>query len=1257
MKYPPADIVAYIIKKTAYSGNDGIPLSQMWSELGQHMGDPIDSYMKHIIWQWLFSVERPPDHGVDADGRDDEVLVYKSGLNVPLPVYGPYADYLEANIKDADDGEARLMLKPGINTQWKHLTGSCLKKSKLQLGEFPFQLLCEIAKHGASGVLSPDLSKNTGQDPRSLTPRLKKLEDMKYIVKTSYYNEKSKQHTSLSIHREFVKGNVSSAIADINEDLGSSRNVAKTKQYIVDAVKAAPNKLRGFRDLKVELKLDKSKSLTKFFRSIVENLDKRGFVERLMVKEADDMPLVYCIRYVKDLTSEFQDAGDDLADILDADIKTIQTDVGDVDEDEDMLDPDASSGADRIPSISKVFPLQNQIYQHILSRSTAGATSMEIVRALTGISDCRPYTKMLDTITSFAIDHDKVKKLRKYGDVYEKYSIVRGYDFEGKYKFYRYFTKDNYAFISNHEKTNSTTKGKPPRPQAIEDLNRKLYVPLGKITQALLLGVGKRKISEIDLMQDALEPPRKERRGRPRKDANKAPKALEPKPAVKRKTRAKAAAGDLDTNEDVSEPEIADVSTQLVDIALPHNGVLDDAAEMTESDAKVAEAAVKAVALSKLSARVADKSSPVIVTGSLKAIKRRTALIEIIKDQGGVTYTAANLCRMVDERLGNTTITDKKTLARDVSYLIANKDLQAEDVIFSRSGQQVSRKLLMLTDPASRPSPARIERAKRECINDIGNKQGNTFERRVIEDQVTLFNSMPSKKSKRLASLKGKENTKVKEEQSEEAASVTAAAADSKKKSQKGSKRSKREKIDEVAKKISGKGGAKDSGDIDDGRYSFRVRSDNKFDQEQATMLYRAVIISRSFNRGPIDFESITRFFPGMTVSEIKRKWISVRKVAGGLPAVLRGIRVFEKIIARAIQDGLVSSGDLVEVDYEFLLSTWEDADNSILADIDSSPIYADMSDNLRDYEFPQSRVAHVDLFDQLEDNSMRQKEAILSATTFFYDSRFHTEIDSDSLDKLKTILKATFATQEAKFTKSSVNNTLAEYGEKDTEEAIAALIRDKEISYHTLQDSDARFMLTDKFHTALMQKVFNLRFFNQAAQFEHNFNTVAEAKKGLILSQGISGAEVAALMDLLIHKLARLTRVDKPYRFSGYESRLIDRSKLSCDLILSGPPSLAADTVVKVAVPTGKACSRIWIDLNGSINSDLWVKIVIAVLYQIVFKPGVTQAHLLLKLHAVTSVDDLNEVLKWLEQSRVVRTGSCGGLFAINEWFAILGE
>jgi transcription factor C subunit 3 len=1253
MKYPPADIVAYIIKKTAYSGNDGITLFQMWRELGQHMGGPIDSFMKHIIWQWLFSVNRPTAQSADADDRDDEVFVYKFGLNVPLPVYGPYAEYLKANVTDTDDGEAHLVLKPGINTQWKYLTGSCLKKAKLQLGEFPFQLLCEIAKNGASGVLSPDLSKNTGQDPRSLTPRLKKLEDMNYIVKTGYYNEKSKQHTSLSIHREFVKGNVSSAIADLNEDLGSSRNVAKTKQYIVDAVKAAPNKLRGFRDLKVELKLDKSKSLTKFFRSIVENLDKRGFVERLMVKEADDMPLVYCIRYVQDLSSDFQDAGDDLADILDDDNKTNQTrtDVDHEDDDEDMLHPDASSGTDRIPSISKVFPLQNQIYQHILSRSTAGATSMEIVRALTGVSDCRPYTKTLDAITSFAIDHDKVKKLRKYGDVYEKYSIVRGYDFEGKYKFYRYFTKDNYASISYHDKTNAITK-RPPRPQAIEDLNKKLYVPLGRITQATLLGVGKRKIAEVDSTNDPLEPPRKERRGRPRKDANKAPTDLQLKSAVERKTKAKAA------NEDAvaSELNIAGVSTQLVDVAMPHDGVLDDAAEVTESDAKVAEAAVKAVTLAKRSPRVADKFSPVIVTGSLKAIKRRTALIEIIRDQGGVTYTAANLCRMVDERLGNSTITDKKTLARDVSFLIANKDLQAEDVTISRSGQQVSRKLLILTNPASRPSPARIERAKRECMNDIGNKQGNTLERRVIEDQVTLFNSAPSKKSKRLASLKGKENAKVKQEQREEVASVTAATADSKKKSKKGSKRSKREEIDEEAKKNPGKNGAKDIGDNDDAKFSFRVRSDNKFDQEQATLLYRAVIISRSFNRGPIDFESITRFFPGMSVSEIKRKWISVRKVAGGLPAVLRGIRVFEKIVSRAIEDGLVSSGDLAEVDYEFFLSTWEDADNSILADIDSSPIYSNMDDNLRDYEFPQSRVAHVDLFDQLEDNSMRQKEAILSATTFFYDSH-HTEMTSKSLDRLKTILKATFATQEAKFTKISVNNTLAEYGEKDTEEAIAALIRAKEVSYHTLQDSDARFILTDKFHTALMQKVFNLRFFKQAAQFEHNFKTVVEAKKGLILSQGISGAEMAALMDLLMHKLARLTRVDKPYRFSGYESRLIDRSKLSCDLILSGPQNLAADTVVKVAVPTGKACSRIWIDLNGGINGDLWVKIVIAVLYQIVFKPGVTRSHLHLKLHVAMSVDDLNEVLKWLEQSRVMRTGSCGGLYAVNEWFAILGE
>lgn len=1295
MKYPPVEVVEFILRKTAYSGNYGISLFEIWKEISTFLEEPIDTFLKNIIWQWVFLNEQEAPNQSEYEGFDDEqegLNVFREDLNIPLPIIGTYDEFIASN----GGNESKLRLKPTPPTQWKYLTGLVnLKRLKLQLGEFPFQLLVEIARHGPSGILAPDLSKNTNQDPRSLTPRLKKLEDLNLISKRNYYNEISKQHTNLCIHKNFVKDDVSSAIADLNENLESSRNVEKTKLYVVNAVKTAPNQLRGFADLKVELKLDKNKSSSKFFRSIIEYLDKRGYVERLMVKESDNKSLTYCIKFLKDLPKDY-DEKDEITDFF--------NELDDVDgvEDDETNSEDESS----IPSLTKHFPLQNQFFQFIESHGTDGATSMDIVRHITGVSDCRPYTKSLDIFTSFVIDNDKLKRLKKFEDEYEDYSIVRGYDFEGKYKFYRYFTKHNYMKISNttsiDKKAKSISLKKQSKTAGIHSLNKKHYVALGKISQTSLFNnnkvSSKRKLDEV-LDMDQNENTKVERRGRPKRGDTRSQKVQ------LNKDRVKKASKDISqvTNSDFSNvssttnspsvdpsdiPILVDNSLLSIDFNIQSGHELGPTNLTMEQENEPAINKLTKAAISKSlpTARLdnSKKSSTFASVGSLKAIKRRSTLIDIIKAQGGATYTAANLCRLVDEKLGNSTITDKKTLARDVSYLISIKDLDAEDITFTRSGQVVTRKLLILTDPALRPSKEFIENIKKDCLNDNTNKQNLYTNRRVIEDEVTLYNPTPTKKKNgtRLASLKSKTKVaKVKREvDDDDGASISDRESELKDKRPKGRDERKVTKNEEGSNSVQkglddavqfylpkrrkgrrkqSQGKIKTSNDLSTKSSIYRVRGENRFDQEQATCLYRAVIISRSFKRGPIDFEAIARLFDGMDAGEVKRKWISVRKVAGGLSAVMRGIKVFEKIITRAIEDGNVTTSDLTEIDYEFLLSIWEDADNSILDGMDTNPLYSTIEGNLEDYEIPPYKDYQVELFEQLEENSMRQKEAILSSSTFYYSDGIEKIVPKPH-DDLRSTLKATFATTEENFSRQSVNNILSEYGEVNTQEAITSLLRDKEISYYSLQDSDIRFILTDKFYNLVSHKVFTPKFFHQASRFESNLKAVIEARKGLIISQGISSGEIAGLLNLLIgdDPPLKVTRIDKTYKFAGYESRLIDKSKLSCNIIVSSENDTRWKNAVDIIpIPTGKACSHIWLDLNGNINSTLWIKIVISILYHIVFKPGVTRAGLYKRMQTVLSVRDYLEVLTWLERSNVIREGTWDSLFANNQWFSIIGN
>lgn len=106
-----------------------------------------------------------------------------------LPDYKAFVEY--------EGGENKIRILVTSDTQWRYLTGlEPSKKARVLLGEKPFELLCEIAKYGISGILSPDLCKATGQDPRSLPLRFKKLEECGFIVRKNVYDEKSRQHTS-----------------------------------------------------------------------------------------------------------------------------------------------------------------------------------------------------------------------------------------------------------------------------------------------------------------------------------------------------------------------------------------------------------------------------------------------------------------------------------------------------------------------------------------------------------------------------------------------------------------------------------------------------------------------------------------------------------------------------------------------------------------------------------------------------------------------------------------------------------------------------------------------------------------------------------------------------------------------------------------------------------------------------------------------------------------------------------------------------
>lgn len=1212
-RYPPGELINYVLESLAFSGQCGLLLLDVWKIICSKLRvDSLDSFEKHLIWQWLFFDHDPNKRAPLFVLRDHKAVTVLESYDEFISTNGP---------------EDELSMIPTPDTQWYYLTGlGSSKRLRVQLGEFPFQLLCEISKYGARGIYSPDLCKATGQDPRSLTLRLKKLEDLGFIIKKNVYNEKNSQHTHLCVHRKFAEGEIESSNNAEDEDFDSSRNVAKLKHCIMQSLKVAPNHLRGFRDLKRELKLDKGRSSGKFFRSIVEYLHRHGYAERLMVKDPNQPQLVYCIKYVKDIPKN-ADAISEYVDILDG-IDDLQ---GQEDEEYDK---------EIIPSFNILFPVLYQLYSYILKSKQSGITSMELIRNLTGASDYRPVVKILDSLSLYMSDGGKIKSLKDAMAPCQEDSIVRAYDFEGKFKFYRYFSLKYYEGEVNHPARIPTSNRVTHREnELLINLNRKYFQPLGKITGGTLLKGKKRKAEENKNEQkkekkvksESHFPNGRRGRGRPKKNETSGTIGVKPETDEALENRKNLIIDTPATKKESEHPsELTASGTQQHEVS-------------SETNSSQRKMNIKKNA----------------VSGSLKATKRRNELLNIIKEMGGVTYTTAYLCRKLDTKLGNSTITDKKTLARDVSLLIAEGKLEVQDISFIRSGQPINRKLLILASADLRPSQAVINLVKEKCTEDLGVKLIIPNNRRVIEGEVTIYAGAPKKVSKvvrkrklRLQSLNEpiKENPEILEESLKEHQKKGETKVFPKEEqSRTGTLSSLVPQKALRKRKTHQKGLAR-------GLSNYNKKSRHiSFGKEDATTLFRAVVICRAFKRGAINFDQVVDLFPEMTAGELKVKWTLIRKLMGGLPAVLKGISCFENIVMRAIKDGQLAPSDLECINLVFFMDLWRTYDAVAYEGIDGNPLYKTRKANENVYAVVILGHNSQDLYEQLEDNSMRQKDIILGATTFSYQPE--AEIQIPGFDKEKTVLRSIFRVSEESFSGEKVNQILSNYDDNAIKSASLELMKDKELVHFSNNEEHAKFILTERVYNVLSLKGLNVSDYKDAARFIDSIDAVCLTGKGLILSPGITSGEMAALLTLLSHSKVDMVHVDRPYRFDGYESRLIDKEKLSCDIVLTrrGHKELLPP-LKSVPVPIGKPCSHIWIDIYGKVDTELYKKIIASVLYYIIFRPGISRKVLFTKLKPILGYNDFVNVMDWLSATKCIKIGSYGGYWANSNWFTILG-
>lgn len=1209
----PSELISHLLQGLAFSGNSGVSLDELWSLCAQKLKTKeIDMFYKSVIWKWLFL--NPRHKNALFIWKDNEIIRPEQELE----------EFLNNQINPHS-----LRVYPSSETQWTYLTGQEFsKKAMALLGEYPFQLLCEIAKRGPQGIFANDLSKATNQDPRSLTIRLKKLEDLKLIYKINMFNKAISQHTSLCIHTSFENKEIDFDALRFDDGLNHSRDANRLKDVIIHKLKSAPNGLRSMSDLQRELNLSGSTSLKKFFRRMIETLRLKGCVDKVMVRttgsldetsqikveniddsnletaDDNDRPkerrLIYCIRYLKDLNGPEEGATSDS-------FSNVQNNESNNDDDEEQ---------DILPKFNNVFHPTSQLFDQICKASSP-PTSSELCKMITGSAEYRPFIRQLESITTFAKENNKVKPLQKIKQYpFDGISITRSFDSEGKFKFYRY-EGERENVIDNFKTSESNN--------TLEKLNKKLFVSVGKHKDDSLLS-NKRKTPETT-------------------------GSITKRP--KRETR-------TDTSMAVDDEDLLNLDSKTASpIPTP---IPEKKRSIVERQAQL-----------PLNFFGQTKTKPSgeqtrHVFASEKSFKRREELVSYLKENDGVIYTSIEILRELDKRLGLNTNTDMKTLIRDIAILVDSGVLEARDFKTIRTGQEINRKLLILQDPKFKPTDEKIKEVaalgeKAEAPKFSGAYQNSL---NIIEADVKIYTAKPTKKprlgSLNVSSKKATRNTKVRisTEHSDDGISSNLALSN-----KKGSEKAAPEEDPNkdplsafVSGRFKGKKREKKSKINGDAHPSTSRQRILELDTHYLTALFKLVVISRTF-RKTIDFDRLAELFPGFNGKSLKQKWTSLRRKVGGQEVVLRSIEKFEAIVKKGIEEGLVKLSDMQEpIDYSFFLDLWDQLDSLKIADANHTLLY-DLKANYNNYNVQVISEPVIPLCDLIENNSSRQKEIIASRYVFFESSSNNSLIDDITSDKeasaIKTCLRAICLTDKENFSASAVKNILLSFGDSKVHSVLTEMIREKEIDFFGEEQGDRSFLLTDKFDYSLAPKHKVSGLFSDASRLLSNLQFIQEGKRALIVSQGIHNGHMLSLLNAISNNEVDLLHIDKYYKLVGYESRLISKDKLDCDIVVKSTTSIV-DNITKVKVPTGRAGSHVWIDLKGNIISDIWKRIISSVIWFILYRPGIQRFNIYHKFKAVMSIEDLDDVLKWLIQSKSVYNGKYDDYWVNDKWYTITG-
>lgn len=1130
---------------------------------------------------------------------NEDVMLIQTGK--PVPNKNEFD--LQLLLNDTE-GEYSLQLQE--DRLWIILTGYNKKESKV--GNYAFDLLLEIAHAKEKGINTMELAKATKQDPRSITGRLKTIEYLFQSVQLIYKGHVVKKLTLTKFASQNDDNNTNTPTSDGSHYVSMRQHL----ETIVNIVKNSKNGVRQINDLRREMKFDKQKRASKSFLAAVNWLAVRGYLRIVLVIPPNNPDVkVRCVQYQRDYVNkndgDFDDesssddneedtAGpeDDEEEVYEgiekANGNSVLTDQGVITEEKN----NAKSVIEKNEMLmNRFYPVQNQTYALSEKTGERGLSTIDAMKLICGKDFQRSYAKSSEYFLSIA------GKRNNYTSGLKLFKI---YDFEGKKKFYRTFTEENFNKCFDNEVRDDigVFKALPKQTTSLATLDKKNYSAMNPTVRFGIDKDGKEVFfwhgedpEELDFVKEKKVSRKTGSRDNPKRKQDNV--FSEEQHTIKK----------FKTNET--------------------NGAVNS----TDLDEK------EYVTLSEpISTKSSATKSIISVNGfhanSLASLKRQKNVLTLLKKYGGFAFIRENFFDELSKMLGSTTTIDKKTLDNDISFLCKNNK------VVLKSDKVLKKKYIYL--------PELDEDTVENFLTEDKDTKKDDLLDVIPHNDLYFFDAEEEKKfnneSKALQRLrKFKENAAAKSATTSTKPKRKRKPREPKTKTVKDSSTKKLIKI----KTIKPDSNYNISGNDSIPKLSFLLK------KETLPVLIKAVVITKSITK-EIQWSAVSRLFPKNSLGNLKKKW-ATRRIRMGNSGLKLLVQKWRSILVEGIKKETVTMEDVEQLHLSTLLKLWLDHEDD--GDVNSVKLYQTYEDNKNKYILaadPQQNSARMSnvLSSMIQRETFLLKETYTVTNSFSNTNKYEK---SDAENKIRSVVRSILIDKPS--ADANEIQALKDIPQELVEKTLVEMAREKQIylkgSRLELNATVGEFFENNE----------NVDLFKKAAAYSVKLEGLLQSGNGVIISDEPQDISTIGLIDVIERKLVDVYEVPmekQDYRFY-YTSRKFEIDTLTPPLILTVKDKTKRFYANPKSehIPLDTPYSRLWVNAQGGLRESVWKKCICFIVYTIIFRPGITIGRLLDYCNQILSFSELSTICHWLSTKGYLQELPFGGYSVSTEWPRLL--